>query len=269
MANWGDDPRLADSAVTTDDAGQSAPSSDMASPSRPGAGRRGFNAAKVAWSGQSPLLPRPARRPTAAVLAACVLITLVIGILVAHQSRADSLDRTVDSWIRSGLAGHGRTLFTIHHLGESVSIVILTLAVIIGCLAARRINGALLALISVPLAIVLIEVLKPLFHRTLDGFAVYPSGHTGSVFAVAAVVAVLLIDPARGKISTAARIAIVAVMFLVGCAVGVAMIGLNFHYFSDTIGGAAVGVGTVLATTFLLDRVGRFMGSRQDPGTRQ
>ena len=259
MANWGDDPRSTNSAVTTHEAGQSAPSSDMARPSRSTAGRRGFDAAKMVWRSQSPLLPKSARRPAAGVLAGCVLISLVIGLLVAHQSRANSLDRAVDSWIRSGLAGHGRTLFTIHHLGESVSIATMTLAVIIGCLIVRRINGALLALVSVPLAIVLIEVLKPLFHRTLDGFAVYPSGHTGSVFAVAAVVAVLLVDPARGKISKTARIAIVAAIVLVGCAVGVAMIGLNFHYFSDTIGGATVGVGTVLATAFLLDRLGQQM----------
>jgi membrane-associated phospholipid phosphatase len=31
------------------------------------------------------------------------------------------------------------------------------------------------------------------------------------------------------------------------------MIGLDFHYFTDTIGGAAVGIGVVLGTAFLLD----------------
>ncbi len=36
-------------------------------------------------------------------------------------------------------------------------------------------------------------------------------------------------------------------------AVAVAVIGLEFHYFTDTVGGAAVGIGTVLLTAIILD----------------
>jgi membrane-associated phospholipid phosphatase len=43
------------------------------------------------------------------------------------------------------------------------------------------------------------------------------------------------------------------VAVVVSCLVGMAMIGLDFHYFTDTIGGAAVGTGTVLGAAFLLD----------------
>ena len=50
-----------------------------------------------------------------------------------------------------------------------------------------------------------------------------------------------------------------AVLVAVSCAVAVATIALNFHYFTDTVAGAALAVGVVLAATFPLDGA-RFRG---------
>jgi membrane-associated phospholipid phosphatase len=42
---------------------------------------------------------------------------------------------------------------------------------------------------------------------------------------------------------------------LAACAVAVALVGLGHHYFTDTVGGAAVGTAVVLATALVLDRL--------------
>jgi membrane-associated phospholipid phosphatase len=204
-----------------------------------------------------PLFSAGARRPAAVIIAVCALVTLVIGIIYWHSSQPGSLNRSVDSWVRAGIGMHMRALILVHDLGQPVQVTIIAIVIAIACLTARRINGALLTIISLPLAEVLTEkLLKPLFDRTLGGAPDYPSGHTCATFALATVLAVLLLNQASKRPGRFWRIAIVVVGFLAGCAVGVAMIGLGFHYFTDTIGGAAVGVGVVLAIAFLLDLPG-------------
>jgi membrane-associated phospholipid phosphatase len=114
-----------------------------------------------------------------------------------------------------------------------------------------------LAVVGVLVAAMLTElVLKPLVHRTIVGDLTYPSGHTTGLFALATVVAVVVLGSGSGGPPRAARVAVVIAAVVVACAVGFAVIGLYYHYFTDTIGGAAVGTGTVLGVAFLLD-VGR------------
>lgn len=107
---------------------------------------------------------------------------------------------------------------------------------------------------SVTVAVGLDErVFKPFFGRTYLGFLSYPSGHTTAVFALAATVTVLLLvtpQPARRR---GLRMVVVAASCLVGGAVAAAVIGLRWHYFTDTVAGAAVGIGTVCAVALLLD----------------
>jgi membrane-associated phospholipid phosphatase len=52
-----------------------------------------------------------------------------------------------------------------------------------------------------------------------------------------------------------ARAALVAVACAVTALVAVGVIGLRWHYFTDTVGGAALGTGTVLTLAFLIDLV--------------
>jgi len=40
---------------------------------------------------------------------------------------------------------------------------------------------------------------------------------------------------------------------LTACAVALAVIGVNWHYFTDTLAGAAVGVGTVVGVSLAID----------------
>lgn len=201
-----------------------------------------------------PLLPPRDRRPAAIIGICCALVTLIIGLLTLHATQADPLDRAIDSWIRLHIGVHHHAMQSLEQLGEVPEIAFVTCLIVAACLAVRRVNGALLAVISIVVSIALTEVvLKPLFDRTLDGFAVYPSGHTGRVFTLTAVVVVLLLNPRAAKIAPALKAGVAILGVLLGCVVAVAMIGLNAHYFTDTVGGAALAVAVVIATAFLLD----------------
>jgi membrane-associated phospholipid phosphatase len=197
------------------------------------------------------LLPISARRPAGIVLACCALITAVGGYVCARGRYGYPLDGPIDASIVAHLGKHGRALQLAADFGQPVQVAIMTTALILACLAARRVNGALLAALSVPVAGVLTEnVLKPLVH---ESYSAYPSGRTTGAFALITIVAVLLARRSRWMPSSGWRLAVVGASVLVGCAVCVAAVGLNDHHFTDTVGGAAVGTGVVLTTTFLLD----------------
>jgi membrane-associated phospholipid phosphatase len=198
-----------------------------------------------------PLLSATARRPAGIVLA-CAVLALAAGALCVHDQYADPLDRWAGSWA-DRLGGHGAALRLAADPGQKVEVIVIIAAMILACLAVRRVNGAVLAAVGTPAAAVATEkVLKPLAGH-LYVYASYPSGQTTSVFALIATAAVLLAWPPRTRVRPALRFAIVATAALVGCAVSIAVIGLGEHHLIDTVGGAAVGVAVVLTAAFLLD----------------
>lgn len=212
----------------------------------------------------APLLPARARRPAAVITLCCFALVAVLGALFAHQSHGSAIDHAVDSWVM-GLHVSSGTLERISYLGDLTAVTALTAVLAIGCLAVRRLSGALLAVAGVLLASVLTEaVLKHLVHRTITAshFLTYPSGHTTVLFALSTALAVVLLNPRSGRPRPLLRGCAVAAAVVVSCVVGLAMIGLDFHYFTDTVGGAAVGIGVVLSTAFLLDveAVRRWLG---------
>jgi membrane-associated phospholipid phosphatase len=63
-------------------------------------------------------------------------------------------------------------------------------------------------------------------------------------------------------------VALVAVACVITAIVATGVIGLRWHYFTDTVAGAAVGLGTVCALALLLDLAWRrFPFSRAAEGT--
>jgi hypothetical protein len=80
---------------------------------------------------------------------------------------------------------------------------------------------------------------------------------------VATVLGVLLHDPARPAATRVARAALVVVACAVAALVAAGVIGLHWHYFTDTVGGGALGTGTVLTLAFLIDLVPGVMRSRR------
>ena len=201
------------------------------------------------------LLPAAARPWALIFTVACAVVTVVIGVLVAHQQVPAGIDRAVDEPIISGLGLHQELLLRTAQLGSPVPVLVLSVVIVVSCLLAGRLNGAILGALAAPVADGLDElVLKPLFHRADLGFVSYPSGHTTAVFALGTTVTVLLaFPPAGSRLATARRALIPLAAFLLGCAVAVSLIGLRWHYFSDTVGGAAVAIGTVSGLALLLD----------------
>ena len=128
----------------------------------------------------------------------------------------------------------------------------MTLVLVLAGVAARRWSGAVLAAIAVPGATGLTEyVLKPSVGASLgQGF---PSGHATSMFALAAVCAVLLAGPPYHCAAGALRLLVVLAALLLAAAVAAAMIAIGAHVLTDAVAGAAVGTGVVLACALTLD----------------
>jgi membrane-associated phospholipid phosphatase len=180
-------------------------------------------------------------------------LTAVGGILTAHHAQAGWLDRPIDARIQSALASHSGLLVAVADIAKPSRVALLIVALVVACVAVRRLDGALLAVVGVPAAIAVAEGLKQLFDRTLHGAPVYPSGHTVTAFALAAVVMILMLCPSRHVLPLAIRLAVTLAAMLTACAVALAVIGLNWHYFTDTLAGVAVAVGMVVGVSLAID----------------
>jgi membrane-associated phospholipid phosphatase len=224
-----------------------------------------------------------ALRRLATVFVGCAILVTALGALFAGQSTADAFDRAVDAPVISLFAGHRGLAFWLAYPGTSIPAVVVSVVIAVACLLTGRIRGALLAVAAVPVAVGLCEVLiKPLVHRTYIGQVVYPSGHTATVFALAATITVLLLASPRPAMTRPAmtrpamtrpamtrsaivrplRVLILAVAYLAAAAVVVGVIAVRFHYFTDTVAGAAVGIGTVCGLALVLDLIPAVRPSR-------
>ena len=129
----------------------------------------------------------------------------------------------------------------------------LSVVIAVACLITGRLRGAVLAVAAVPVAVGLCEVLiKPLVHRTYIGQVVYPSGHAATIFALAATVTVLLLASPRPVMPRPLRMLDPGRGLPDRRAVVIGVIAVRFHYFTDTVAGAAVGIGTVCALALVL-----------------
>jgi membrane-associated phospholipid phosphatase len=224
------------------------------------------------WAGRPLLGTGPERRWAAIAGAWCALVVVVLGVLFAHQTRADGFDHLVDEPIVSWLGPHRTLLGWMEYPGTQVPAVVVSLALALACLRGRRLNGAILALAAVFVATRIDDwLLKPLFHRTYLGALVYPSGHTSSVVAITATYALLFVIPPQQARTRALRLAGLAVLLAITVITVLGVIGLRWHYFTDTIGGAAVAIGTVCALALALDWAGARLsparaGGRGSPG---
>lgn len=201
-----------------------------------------------------PLLAPAARRWAFAVMACCGILVAVLGVLFAHQTRPDSFDRAVDSPVISWLSGHQGLSLWLAAPGSTIPATVLCAAIVVACLLTGRVKGAVLATVALPIAVGLDDgVLKHLVHRTYLGQLTYPSGHTTAIIALAATAAVLFLGPQRPARAAPLRVVIPAIGCLLGVAVAAGVIGLQWHYFTDTVAGAAVGIGTVCGVALALD----------------
>jgi undecaprenyl-diphosphatase len=191
------------------------------------------------------------------VLAGCVLLVGALGVAFTGQTRADGFDNAVDSPFITFFAGHKNLLLWLAVPGTLVPAVVVSVVIAVWCVLAGRLGGAILALTAVPVATTLDDgLLKHVFDRTYLGALAFPSGHTTSVVALTTTIAVLLLVPPQQPSTRSARLLALAVCCVAVVVVVVAVMALRWHYFTDTVAGAAVGVGTVCALALILDFVG-------------
>jgi len=201
-----------------------------------------------------PLLGGARRIPAGLTLAACVIVVVALGLLFNGQTGPDRLDNAIDSPVIAFFGGRKTLLLWLAFPGTLIPAAVISAAVVIACLIARRFNGAVLAATAVPVAAGLGDgLLKHLFHRTYLGQIAFPSGHTAAAAALTAMLAILFLIPPQGVRTRAARALLVAAACVITVIVVLGVIGLRWHYFTDCVAGAAVGTGAVLTLAFLID----------------
>jgi membrane-associated phospholipid phosphatase len=189
-----------------------------------------------------------------ALLAACVAATAALGVQVAGRTQPVWLDVAVDARLRAAFGRFGSLLTGLASLGTLLPTTLMTVALVLACLAARRWSGALLAAVAEPAASGLTEfVLKPAVDRTSHHWLSFPSGHATAMFALAGVCVILLGNPPRRRLPGAVRLVLALAALLLAVAVAAAMVVLGEHYFTDAVAGAATGTGMALACALVLD----------------
>jgi membrane-associated phospholipid phosphatase len=189
------------------------------------------------------------------VLAACVAAIVATGVRFAGYGLPGWLDEAFGPRIETHLGRFPAVANWLPDVGTLEPVAAMTLALILACAVTRRWRGAALAFAAVPIAIGLTEyVLKP----SISGQG-FPSGHATSMFALAAIGGVLLANPPLRRVPGAVRLLLLLLAVLMATAVAAAMVANGAHTFSDAVGGAAVGVGVVLACALTLDALGSLL----------
>jgi membrane-associated phospholipid phosphatase len=216
-----------------------------------------------------PLLYRPAWPTAAAAVIACVIVTAVLGVLLAGHPEPGRVDRWIDGHLEARFGDHSLLAHSAY-LGDPYWVAGICTAAVLACVLGRRLRAALLVLIAVPAAIVLTDsILKPLIDRTFYGNLTYPSGHTTAVATMAVAAAVVLTGPARPPLPAAVRWLLSAAVLAVIPVVAAGLVVIHYHYFTDTIGGAGVGTAVALATALGLDAAAAGLAARRAPARRE
>ena len=201
-----------------------------------------------------PLLGDTRRTWAGMALAACVIVVVVLGLLFKDKTGPDGFDNALDSPVIAFFRTRQGLLPWLARPGTLIPAVAVSAVIAAVCLIVKRPNGAVLAVAAVPAATGLTDGLfKHLFDRTYLGVLSFPSGHTTSVTGLTATIALLLLVPPQQAKTRAVRVAVVTAACLLTVMVVIGVIGLRWHYFTDTVAGAAVGVGAVLGLALLLD----------------
>jgi membrane-associated phospholipid phosphatase len=209
-----------------------------------------------------PLLPGPAQRAAIVWLAVCAVVTVALAVRYGGQSHAGRLDGSVGGWVQDLVGAHTGVLSLAVHVGDPETVVLGACLLLLACVVLHRWRGAVLVAVAVPSATALTKILQPLIHRTLNGGASFPSGHATGAFVLAAVFAVLLVNPPTPRLPAMVRVIVALAALAGGGVVAVALVRLDFHYATDTLGGAAVATGVVVAVALAVDRLVERQGSR-------
>lgn len=201
----------------------------------------------------SPLLvPARLRWPAIAVAVACWVLAGVLGAQFVGEHIAGGFDNSIANAVHGVLVEHGmvaRLLTGPTHPIFVYPVIALTLAVAI---FRKWWPRAVLAVAAPGLCVLLTELLfKPLIGRTDNGVLSYPSGHTVSAVSALAVCALVLTVRWRPGLRWAA----LGLLVLVWLGFTIGLVGMDYHYFTDAVGGFLVAIGVVLPLAIVTDLV--------------
>lgn len=205
-----------------------------------------------------PLVPEHLRRPAALTAMVCWVLVALLGAGYAGERVAGGLDGGVADAVHHAI---GDQSFTARLLtGPSHPLVIYpVIAFVVGVAVFRRWwSRAALAVAAPVVCVGLTELaFKPVVDRTYAGILSYPSGHTVSTMAVFAVAAlVVTVDwPATARRTVAGLLVVLWLVLAVG------LVGMDYHYFSDTVGGLLLAVGVVLPLAIAADQLSPVSGT--------
>jgi undecaprenyl-diphosphatase len=189
--------------------------------------------------------------------AICVVVVAVLSVMVHGHGAPLAIDRYVDARlpVLSARSAHG-----LHRAGKTDGFVfaVVVLAGVAFSLGDRF--SAIVAAVGCPLAATITEwIAKPLVGRHEPPGLGFPSGHTTTAAALAAVAALI----AYRRWGKRGLLAVAPVSFLLPAVMALAVIRLQLHYFTDTVGGTLVGYATVAAMGWFLSTILATRGRRR------
>lgn len=224
-------------------------------PTGPARGSRGpVDAVHPPAPAGHPALPPALRRPLAMAIPPAGAVVLLLALATAGEAAPGAPDGAIRSWV-AALHVDRALLLAVDAVGEPAGVVLSIGLLVVGCAVAGRARLAVATVLSIGAAGIVVTAVKPVVGRTIHGSdnLAFPSGHTATATLLGMLVALLLADLARARPGT--RTAVVATGGAAGAGVmAFGQVGLDAHYPSDTVGGAAVAVCVVIGSLLLVDR---------------
>lgn len=200
----------------------------------------------------APLVPVRLRRPAVLVAVACWVLAAVLGAQFVGQHRGSGFDGAIAHTVHGIMIEQGMVARLL--TGPTHPIVVYpVIALTLGVAVFRRWwPRAVLAVAAPGLCVLLTElVFKPLIGRTDNGVLSYPSGHTVSAMSALAVAALVISVDWR----PAARATVLGLLVPVWFVLAIGLVGMDYHYFTDAVGGLLVALGVVLPLAVLTDTI--------------
>ncbi|WP_370942691.1 phosphatase PAP2 family protein [Amycolatopsis sp. cg5] len=161
----------------------------------------------------------------------CLVAMIALGVTFAGDSGPSAFDAAIRGVIDRGLAGDEPLLRLLVASTQPYVLIPLIFLAALLCFVEKRPRDVVFVLVTTPVAISVNSwVLKPAFGRHYDDWLAYPSGHTVSLVSTLTVLVVI----ARPGVARGLTAAISVVLVV---AAGIGLIGLNYHYATDVIGG--------------------------------
>jgi membrane-associated phospholipid phosphatase len=204
--------------------------------------------------GGRPTIPRPLRKPVAAIGALCAVGLLGLAIGFAGVEGPGALDAGADAAIRGLFGDQQGALRRFVRLGSPAWIPPFLVAIVLVSLVLRRPRVAIANVVGVGITAGAVTVLQPAIGRTLEGGFALPSGHTAGAVAFTAGTSLLVMSLTSRRPLVAGIASAVAVLG-VAVIVGMSLVANGLHYTTDTIAGACTAIVAIYGSALAIDRL--------------